>query len=185
MSTKPSTQEDNIYITPYNSNWPKLAAEEIALIKKNLPYAWIVDIQHIGSTAIPGLPAKPIIDIYIGVASIQEAQKAIKPIEKLGYVFWSDNPNKEKMFFVKGMPPFGKGRTHHIHIVEYNSTYWRARILFRNYLRTHPDKAEKYAQLKHELMEKYEFDREAYTDAKSSFISSILEKAGFNEIVKR
>ncbi len=183
--TQPLSQEDNIYVIPYNPSWPRIAEQEIALIKKKLSYPWIVDIQHIGSTAVPGLSAKPIIDIYIGVTSRQEVQEAIEPIENLGYIFWPNNPNKEKMFFVKGMPPLGKGRTHHIHIVEYNSNDWRARILFRDYLRMHPKDAERYAQLKLKLMEEYTLDREAYTDAKFSFISSVLEKAGFNEIAKR
>ena len=150
-----------------------------------LPYNWIVDIQHIGSTAIPGLAAKPIIDIYVGVTSIQEAQQAIKPIEELGYQFWTDNPNKEKMFFVKGMPPFGAGRTHHVHIVEHNSNYWRARILFRDYLRSHVDEAQKYEQLKYQLMQEHPLDREAYTDAKAEFITEVLKKAGFSEKVQR
>jgi GrpB-like predicted nucleotidyltransferase (UPF0157 family) len=177
---------DKIEIVPYNPHWPKAAEEEISLIKKVLPYNWIVDIQHIGSTAIPGLAAKPIIDIYVGVTSIQEAQQqAIKLIEELGYQFWTDNPNKEKMFFVKGMPPFGTGRTHHIHIVEHDSNYWRARILFRNYLRSHVEEVQEYEQLKRKLMQEYSLDREAYTDAKAEFITAVLKKAGFNEKVQR
>ena len=183
--TQASSQADCIHITPYNPNWPTLAEEEILIIKNTLPYPWIIDIQHIGSTAIPGLAAKPIIDIYIGVTSMQKAQAAIKPIEGLGYIFWLDNPNKEKMFFVKGMPPFGKKRTHHIHIVEYKSNYWQARILFRDYLRTHPEDVSRYAQLKYKLMKEHTLDREAYTDAKYNFISTILKKAGFKEKVKR
>jgi GrpB-like predicted nucleotidyltransferase (UPF0157 family) len=183
--TQAPSQEDSINIVPYNRDWPKLAEEEILIIKKTLPFPWIINIQHIGSTAIPGLAAKPIIDIYVGVTSLQEAQAAIKPIESLGYIFWSDNPNKEKMFFVKGRPPFGKQRTHHIHIVEHNSNYWQARILFRDFLRAHHEDANRYAQLKLKLMKQYTFDREAYTDAKYDFISSILKKAGFKEKVKQ
>ena len=184
MSNTPSSS-DKIEIVPYNPNWPRCAEEEIYSLKKMLPYNWIVDIQHIGSTAIPGLAAKPIIDIYVGVTSIQEAQQAIKPIEEIGYQFWTDNPNKEKMFFVKGMPPFGAGRTHHVHIVEHNSNYWRARILFRDYLRSHVDEAQKYEQLKYQLMQEHPLDREAYTDAKAEFITEVLKKAGFSEKVQR
>ena len=94
--------DEKIEIVPYNPNWPKAAEEEISIIKKLLSYNWIIDIQHIGSTAIPGLAAKPIIDIYMGVISIQKAQQAIKPIEELGYQFWADNPNMKKCFLSKG-----------------------------------------------------------------------------------
>lgn len=177
--------EDKIQIVPYDTRWGNMAEEEISVLKNILDYNWVIDIQHIGSTAIPGLPAKPIIDIYIGVSSIKKAALAIKPIKKLGYQFWKQNPNKEKMFFVKGMPPFGTGRTHHIHIVVYNSNYWRARILFRDYLCAHQAETESYAQLKKKLSEEHKVDREAYTDAKADFIGSVLKKAGFNEEVRR
>lgn len=145
----------------------------------------VIDIQHIGSTAISGLAAKPIIDIYVGVNSSQEAQSLINPIEKLGYQYWKDNPDKEKMFFVKGMPPFGTGRTHHIHIVKYDSDYWRARIIFRDYLREHPEEIKAYSQLKYDLQKLYSHDREAYTDAKFDYIASVLKKAGFTDRVRR
>jgi GrpB-like predicted nucleotidyltransferase (UPF0157 family) len=178
--------EDLIEIVPYDPNWFKMAEEEINKIRVALsPQSWVIDIQHIGSTSIPGLAAKPIIDIYIGARSIEEARESIRSIEALGYQYWYDNLNKEKMFFVKGMPPFGSGRTHHIHIVEYNSSYWRARILFRDYMRQHPEAIKEYAHLKINLMQENNSDREAYTDAKYDFIANILKKAGFNEEVKR
>lgn len=181
-----NSQDDSIFLVDYNSDWIRLAEEEISVLKKIFhDQDWIIAIEHIGSTAIPGLAAKPIIDLYIGARSIEEAQQAIAPIKKLGYEFWEDNPNKEKLFFVKGMPPLGKGRTHHIHIVEYDSDYWEARILFRDYLRTHPKEVQRYAKLKHKLSKEHTNDREAYTDAKANFIESILKKAGFNKKVRR
>lgn len=184
--TDQKSSEDAIYIVDYNPLWVKLAEEEISILKKLLAdHDWVTDIQHIGSTAIPGLAAKPIIDIYLGARSIEEAEKAIGLLEKIGYVFWYDNPNKEKMFFVKGMPPFGTGRTHHVHIVKYDSDYWQARILFRDYMRNHPNEIQDYANLKYELMQKHRNDREAYTDAKSEYIAAILKKAGFGTSVRR
>lgn len=184
--TDQNSSDDAVYIVDYNPQWTKLAEEEVAVLKKLfLNQNWIIDIQHIGSTAIPGMAAKPIIDIYIGASSIEEAIQAIEPLEKIGYVFWYDNPNKEKMFFVKGMPPFGTGRTHHVHIVKHDSDYWRARILFRDYMRSHPNEIQEYANLKYDLMQKYGNDREAYTDAKSEYIATILKKAGFEAPVRR
>lgn len=80
------------------------------------------------------------------------------------------------MFFVKGMPPYGKQRTHHIHVVKENSEFWE-RLLFRDYLRTHPDEAKRYETLKRDLARRFYTDREGYTDGKSSYIQSVLEKA--------
>lgn len=172
--------DDGIYLSDYDPNWPRLAKDEIARLQALFQSQdWVLDIQHIGSTAIPGLSAKPIIDIYIGARSIQDAQEAIEPIKNLGYQFWDENPNKEKLFFVKGMPPFGSQRTHHIHIVEYKGNYWNARILFRDYMRSHPDEIACYALLKYKLAERFRNDREAYTDAKSDYITSTLKRAGF------
>ena len=81
-STDTNHSEDKIQIVPYDHQWVNMAKEEISTLKSILNYDWVIDIQHIGSTAIPGLPAKPIIDIYVGVRSIEEATAAIKSIEK-------------------------------------------------------------------------------------------------------
>ena len=107
MSNK-SNKSDSVHIVEYNPNWVRLAQEEITTLKalfsdKN----WVKAIEHIGSTAVPGLAAKPIIDIYVGVNSIEEAQGAVPLIEDLGYQFWSENPDKEKMFLSKESRPLG------------------------------------------------------------------------------
>jgi len=178
--------DDAITVVEYNPEWVRLAEDEITIFKNLfLGKYWIIDIQHVGSTAIPGLAAKPIIDIYIGVSSMEKAQEIIEPIKNIGYQFWDKNPNKEKMFFVKGMPPFGAGRTHHIHVVRYDSDYWRARILFRDYLRSRPEECLRYAELKYQLMKDFPTDREAYSEAKFDYIESVLIKAGFKEKVRR
>lgn len=109
--------DDNIIIEPYNSNWPKLAEAEIKAIKGISSQLSHVSIEHLGSTAVPGLSSKPVIDIFIAVKSIEEANQWIKPLETLAYVFWDENPNKSHLRFFKGMPPFGSKRTHHIHII--------------------------------------------------------------------
>lgn len=177
---------DSIQIVEPNPEWQGLAESEIGILKTLFrEAAWLVEIQHVGSTAVPGLAAKPILDLFMGVRSLAEARASIQPLEKLGYQFWKDNPNKEKMFFVKGMPPFGEGRTHHIHIVKFESDYWRARLLFRDYLRDHPDEVARYTHLKYKLMDKHKDDREAYTEAKTDYIASVLKKAGFTEDVLR
>src|SRR6185312_9094091 len=93
-----NTEKDLIHLVKYNPAWPQLAEAEIQILRNQLPYSWIVDFQHVGSTAIPGIAAKPIIDIYIGVTSLSLAeQNAIKPIEALGYQFWDQRPEHPKL----------------------------------------------------------------------------------------
>lgn len=171
-------RNDAIELVPYNTEWPKLAEIEIKKLFEALPKNHILDIQHVGSTAIFGMLAKPIIDIQIAVDSL----KAIKPIainilKLLGYVYWDENPDSERLFFVKGMPPFGKKRTHHVHIVEPGSKQWKNKIIFRDYLISHPELAHDYEKLKRSLATLYTYDREQYTDAKASFINKILKNA--------
>jgi GrpB-like predicted nucleotidyltransferase (UPF0157 family) len=155
-----------------------MANAEITKLCSVLPAKKIIDIQHVGSTAIPGISAKPIIDIQIAATSLEEMKViAIPALQKLGYEYWFENPDPERMFFVKGMPPFGEKRTHHVHIVEPSSKHWQGKILFRDYLIAHPEVAETYQQLKIKLAQQYTHDREQYTDAKTNFINDILQKA--------
>jgi GrpB-like predicted nucleotidyltransferase (UPF0157 family) len=98
-------------------------------------------------------------------------------IQRLGYVFWAENPKTDRMFFVKGMPPYGVRRTHHVHISEPTGESW-LNLLFRDYLRAHPDEAQRYERLKRDLAIVHRADREAYTDVKAAFVEEILTKAG-------
>lgn len=169
-------KEDYVELVAYDPKWPQLAKIEIETLLSKLPANKIIDIQHVGSTAIPGLCAKPIIDIQIAVRSLDEIKLLAVPIlQSMGYQYWAENPDTTRMFFVKGMPPFGEKRTHHVHIFEANSKHWRGRILFRDYLITHPDIAKEYEQLKQELAKQFTHDREQYTDAKSEFVSKVLK----------
>jgi GrpB-like predicted nucleotidyltransferase (UPF0157 family) len=169
---------DEIDIAPYDPRWPDLFAEEEARLRASLPAGLILGLEHFGSTAIPGLAAKPIIDILIAVRSLAEAQDcAIEPLERLEYIFWDENPKKDRMFFVKGMPPHGARRTHHVHMTEIAGEMWR-RLAFRDHLRTHPGDAQRYERLKRDLATANRNDREAYTDAKAAFVAEIMAKAG-------
>ncbi|MFI4955757.1 MAG: GrpB family protein [Gammaproteobacteria bacterium] len=169
---------DRIELVAYNLDWPKMAADEMAHLKQLLPPEHLIDIQHVGSTAIPGMLAKPIIDIQIAVDSLTTVkQLAISVLEADGYQYWYDNPNQERMFFVKGMPPFGEKRTHHVHICEPTYREWPAKILFRDYLIAHSEKAKEYAALKIMLSKQHTEDREKYTEAKTQFIESVLKMA--------
>lgn len=172
-------KNDSIELVPYNTEWPKMAELEIKKLYEILPAKHIIDIQHVGSTAIPGMLAKPIIDIQVAVDSLTSIKNtAIEVLNSENYVYWEDNPDPTRMFFVKGMPPFGEKRTHHVHIVEPSSKHWLGKIAFRDYLIAHPEAVRDYENLKKELASLHTYDREQYTDAKTKFITQILKKAG-------
>lgn len=166
---------DEVVIVEYNPHWQTLFAEEAARIREVVGND-ILAIEHIGSTAVPGLAAKPIIDLMVGVRSLLDGQRAISPLAALGYVYWRENPHPDRMFLVKGMPPYGTQRTHHVHIVEANGEFWE-RLLFRDYLRTHPNEVQRYAALKRKLAERFCHDRERYTEGKSEYIKAVMQKA--------
>jgi GrpB-like predicted nucleotidyltransferase (UPF0157 family) len=170
-------QMDAVEIVNYDPRWPALFDEEAQRLRAILDPSLILGLEHFGSTAIPGLSAKPIIDILIAVRSLADAQGAlVEALRNLDYVYWADNPKKDRMFFVKGMPPFGSRRSHHVHVTEVHGQMWQ-RLAFRDYLRTHPEEAQTYQRLKKRLAAEHRADREAYTDAKSAYIESVMRKA--------
>ena len=169
---------DEIEIVDYDPRWAFLFNEEAARLRAVLDPSLIVGLEHFGSTAIPGLAAKPIIDILIAVRSLAAARATfVETLQKLDYIYWADNPKKDRMFFVKGMPPFGSKRSHHVHITEPTGELWH-RLAFRDYLRAHPDEAATYERLKKRLAVEHQTDREAYTDAKSVYVESVMRKVG-------
>jgi len=167
---------DEIIIVPYDERWQELFAQEIAAINAVAPPGLIVRCEHFGSTSVPGLAAKPIIDILLGVASLADAKSRLIPaLEPLGYSYWRDDPDPARLYAVKGLPP-NSPRTHHLHIVEPDSPMWQ-QLLFRDYLRLHDDEATRYAALKRDLAVRFHADREAYTGGKSTYIAAVMEKA--------
>ncbi len=168
---------DDVEIVAYDSRWPLLFDEEARRLRAVLDPSLVVGLEHFGSTAIPGLSAKPIIDILIAVRSLAAAQATfVEALRTLEYVYWANNPKKDRLFFVKGMPPFGSKRSHHVHVTEPQGEMWR-RLVFRDYLRAHPDEAGEYEQLKRRLAAEHQADREAYTGAKSAYVEGVMRKA--------
>ena len=135
-----------------------------------------VAVEHVGSTAVPGLAAKPIIDILIGLSHLEDAAVVIPPLEGLGYEYLPEREleTPERRFLAR---PKTKPRTRHIHMVEVGSDFWERHLLFRDYLRTHPDAAREYASLKHALAARFRENREAYTEGKTAFVRRIQEAA--------
>jgi GrpB-like predicted nucleotidyltransferase (UPF0157 family) len=167
-------QEDKIEIVEYDPAWPGLFLKEKTNLLRVLIDLREVKLEHFGSTAVPGLAAKPILDIMVGVESRNAWPSLVKPFQSLGYVYWDKNPNPDEMFFVKGMPPYGKKRTHHLHVYDFQGTRWKNELAFRDYLRNHPEDAQRYEALKRDLAEKFAVDREAYTQSKTGFIQGVL-----------
>jgi GrpB-like predicted nucleotidyltransferase (UPF0157 family) len=168
---------DDVKLVEADPNWPMLFLQEEELLLAALDGVDVLAIEHFGSTAIPGLAAKPIIDILIAVPSVDLARDDfVARLKQLEYVFWPDNPKKDRLFFVKGMPPFGKARTHHIHVAERPSEMW-SRLKFRDYLRENDVERDNYAALKASLAIEYGDDREAYTAAKTEFVTRIMRLA--------
>ena len=172
--------KEEVDVVPYDPRWPELFETERRHLLSCLPPDLVKRIEHFGSTAVPGLPAKPILDILVEVTSFDETKLRIAPIlEAQGYdYFWRPS-------FGDDTPPFyawfikrdknGK-RTHHIHMVECHFEHWD-RLLFRDYLIDHPDVAQKYGDLKMKLSNAHHKDRVAYTQAKSDFIRRVTEMA--------
>lgn len=166
----------HVRIVGYDLRWPLLYEMEKDLIL-SVAEGMIVRVEHIGSTAVPNLGGKPIIDIMAGVSSLSNADKCIEPLEGIGYDYFPEYEETmpERRYFQKGM--FPKEQHYHLHMVELDSDFWRRHLLFRDYLRTHPGIAEQYYELKKKLAAEYGSDREGYTDAKTSFIESTVAKA--------
>lgn len=162
-----------VKLRKYDSEWKNLYEKESRLITTRIS-DYIENIQHIGSTAIPGVVAKPIIDILLAINSIANIEKIKDPLDSIGFIYRGEQGIPDRHLFVKGGKDF---RTHHLHVVEKSHYEWSKHILFRDYLLKYPKEVEAYSNLKQELLRKYEFDREKYTDGKSDFISEILEKA--------
>ena len=161
-----------VKLMPHDEEWHQLFAKERIRLSNDVG-EHIVAIEHIGSTAICGLSAKPILDITIAVRKLSCVEKCIAPIEDLGYEYRGEFGIPGRHYFVKGKP-----RTHHVHMVDLVSDFWKGHLLFRYYLRQHPHAAKEYENLKMELSEKHKHDREAYTEGKSVFIENVLVIAG-------
>jgi GrpB-like predicted nucleotidyltransferase (UPF0157 family) len=176
MSREELGQLFPIIISRYDPNWHTLYQQEKEKIERTLGLKSIQRINHTGSTAIPNIHAKPTIDILLEISQHTDAEQLIDLFKNMGYGF-APQPNKPipHMMFMKGYTPQGfKGQAYHIH-VRYGGDW--DELYFRDYLLLHPEIAEKYGRLKLALKEEYEFDRDGYTDAKTSFIKSITEQA--------
>ncbi len=160
-----------IVIVDYDANWSSQYEQEKSRILDALSDT-VTDIQHIGSTSVPGLAAKPIIDIILGLEKIPPLSNQIVSLEALGYFYYGEFGIPGRHYFRRGMP-----RTHQIHAVQKNSDFWQRHILFRDFLRSHPQAAQQYETLKRKLAAEFRNDRDRYSDSKTPLIEQLLIQA--------
>jgi GrpB-like predicted nucleotidyltransferase (UPF0157 family) len=160
-----------VRLVPYDSTWPLEFAAEAERIERacaGLP----LELEHIGSTAVPGLAAKPVIDILAGRPGNVSGERFVAAFRQLGYEHKGAYGIPGRNYFRRGSP-----RTHHVHLVSRSSEFWRDHLLFRDYLRRHVEIAREYETIKRELAALYLQDKERYTDEKGPFVRSIVRRA--------
>lgn len=163
----------NVIVTKYNENWNRMFEDEARKIKAIFGDE-LIDIHHIGSTSVPGLPAKPIIDLMPVVKDITRIDSFNEQMKELGYECMGEFGMKGRRYFRKG----GNHRTHHVHAFQVDNTEDIHRHLaVRDFLRTHPEAASQYGSLKERLARQYPDDIEAYMDGKDSFVKNLEKKA--------
>jgi GrpB-like predicted nucleotidyltransferase (UPF0157 family) len=164
----------NLNLVPYQSGWVELFEQEAALLSRALGEQ-ALSIEHIGSTAIPGMAAKPIIDIMVAVASLAQATELIPSMEALGYIYKPHDTVPERLFFAKESSP--EYRTHHLNLAAQESAFWNKQLAFRDYLREHEQITAEYVELKKRLAETYARTQILDREGKSEFVASVLELA--------
>jgi len=171
---RPSAPDEPIRLSAYDPSWPSRFEEERVALEDAIG-EWIVGgVHHVGSTAVVGLEAKPIIDILVGVRSLDESRACFEPLAQLKYMYAPYLP-EEMHWFCK---PHPSRRTHHLHLVPVGTQRYADELAFRDRLRVDQRAAEEYLALKRDLARRFAHDREAYTDAKSSFVRRVLDQGG-------
>ncbi len=169
----PDPELEPVQIAEYDPAWPVLFERERGLIEAALADL-VAAIEHVGSTAVPGLGAKPVIDIMIGVRNLADGEKCVRPLEELGYEYRGEAGIPGRLYFRRLT---GGRRSHQIHMVEHGGDFWRRHRLFRDYLREHREEAKAYHELKVRLAERFGTDRLGYNEAKTEFIELVMTKA--------
>jgi GrpB-like predicted nucleotidyltransferase (UPF0157 family) len=162
-----------VRVVPYRREWPALFAREAARLRALLG-ASAFAVEHVGSTSIEGMDAKPIIDLLVAVESLRGAEVWIPELEAVGYEFRPDEAVPDRLFFAKGPRRL---RTHHLSLAEPTSEFYAQKLLFRDFLRRDAEAREEYRALKRRLARAHPEDRAAYTEGKRAFVERILSSA--------
>ncbi len=181
-ATMPAATPGPILILDYDPAWASQFEAERKLLQDALG-EWAVAIEHVGSTAVPGLAAKPIIDIGVALRSFEDALHCITPLFELGYQCLGEYGIPGRIFFRKltdtplpGQDGGGIGRTHHVHVYQQDHYEFAQQTAFRDYMRAHPEAAREYEQLKRKLAAEHT-DMNSYAMAKSEFVQQVLARA--------
>jgi GrpB-like predicted nucleotidyltransferase (UPF0157 family) len=165
--------DEPVLVQAYDPAWPARFEDERCLLQPVLSEFITGGIHHVGSTAVPGLDAKPVIDILVGVGDLAAARTCIDLVAPLGYLHAPYRVG-EMLWFCK---PHPARRTHHLHLVPAGSARYQDELRFRDYLREYARARADYARLKHDLAARHRQDRESYTEGKTAFVHEILRRA--------
>src|SRR5262249_18075362 len=168
---EPGGRAEPVPVVAYDATWRTRFDGERSQLEAAIGNWAVAGIHHVGSTAVPGLDAKPIVDILVGVRDLASSRSCFDPLAGLGYVY-APYRTEQMHWFCK---PHPRRRTHHLHLVPAGSQRFHEELAFRDYLRAHPETAREYALLKRQLALKFKHRREAYTDAKAGFIREVIE----------
>ncbi|MFM2437324.1 MAG: hypothetical protein RLZ55_130 [Actinomycetota bacterium] len=166
-------RDEPVRLVEYDPAWPAAFEAEASAIRAAMGEQITGDVLHVGSTAIPGMTAKPIIDVMVGVEDLEAARSCIPRLAPLDYCYAPYRPDVMAWF----CKPDPAHRTHHLHLVPTGSRRYNDELAFRDYLRAHPATASAYADLKRDLAVRFRDDREAYTEGKSDFVARVLAAA--------
>jgi GrpB-like predicted nucleotidyltransferase (UPF0157 family) len=164
-------KRDTVRVVAHRAEWQELYEEERRALLVRVGHL-AVEVRHVGSTAVPGLDAKPIIDIALAVRSTQDVPRLVGPLGDLGYIYRGDAGSDGGHLFVKESAP--DIRTHHLHVVAADDPQWREWLLLRDKLRADEALRARYAGLKRALQERFVEDRRVYTEAKNEFIRDLV-----------
>jgi NAD-dependent deacetylase len=161
-----------VVIAEYDPEWPRLYCEEAARIREALGEV-VAEVEHMGSTAVPGLAGKPVIDISVGLRSLDLAPHHVAAMQELGYQYMGELGLPGRLYFRKGPTT----STHHVHAVEWGGEHWHRHLAFRDYLRAHPDEARRYAESKRRLAVEVGHDWYDYVERKNPVADELFRRA--------
>ena len=165
--------DQRVEIHPYDPAWPERFAAQSQSVERILAPWLVAPVEHVGSTSVPGLAAKPVVDMLVGVRSLDESRPCIDLLSADGWL-WAPYREDIEHWFCRPSP---QERTHHLHVVVHGGPEWLDMLDFRDALRGDDTLRDRYAALKQELAGRHPDDREAYTEAKSAFVQAALAAA--------
>lgn len=168
--------DQRIEIVEYDPAWADRFTERADRVTDLLRPWLAASVEHFGSTSVPGLSAKPIVDMLAPVRSLAEARPAVEVLSADGWLYWPDDPGRDHRYWF--LRPDPAARTHHLHLIGHDDPRVGALLAFRDALRADPESRRRYAELKVRLAAEFGDNRNAYTNAKGDFVTQVLRRAG-------